>query len=216
MKGSDLMQEAVAIGDPLEYAHPWQPDQGDGTYRNPILYADYSDPDAIRVGDDFYLVASSFNCTPGLPILHSRDLVNWTLIGHALKNLPHTERRVGQLVRVEPPVFLNLYLLFAFEFQTYPTSLVHLGKTIELFQLHRWFGPETQSGPGAVAFPAGVERLTFEMVNMNFEALNNLWGILGGSHFPSVVYKVRLVRIAAAQDAPEPEITTIRLDAVVR
>jgi len=67
---------------------PWQPDGGDGTYRNPIIYADYSDPDVVRVGDDFYLVASSFNCTPGLPILHSKDLVNWTLINHALKNLP--------------------------------------------------------------------------------------------------------------------------------
>ena len=67
---------------------PWIPDQGDGTFRNPILWADYSDPDIVRHGDDFYLVASSFNCTPGLPILHSRDLVNWTLISHALKNLP--------------------------------------------------------------------------------------------------------------------------------
>ena len=70
-------------------AFPWTPDQGDGTYRNPITYADYSDPDVVRVGDDFYLVASSFNCTPGLPILHSKDLVNWTIINHALKNLPH-------------------------------------------------------------------------------------------------------------------------------
>jgi beta-xylosidase len=67
---------------------PWQPDCGNGTYRNPIIYADYSDPDVVRVGDDFYLVASSFNCTPGLPILHSKDLVNWTIINHALKNLP--------------------------------------------------------------------------------------------------------------------------------
>jgi beta-xylosidase len=71
-------------------AHPWLADRGDGTYCNPVLYADYSDPDVIRVGDDYYLVASSFNCTPGLPILHSKDLVNWTLIGHALKNLPDT------------------------------------------------------------------------------------------------------------------------------
>jgi len=70
-------------------AFPWTPDQGDGTYCNPIICADYSDPDVIRVGDDFYLTASSFNCTPGLPILHSKDLVNWTIIGHALKNLPH-------------------------------------------------------------------------------------------------------------------------------
>ena len=71
------------------YAFPWQPDQGDGTYRNPIIYADYSDPDVVRVGDDFFMTASSFNCTPGLPMLHSKDLVNWTIIGHALKNLPH-------------------------------------------------------------------------------------------------------------------------------
>jgi beta-xylosidase len=63
---------------------PWVPDQGDGTFRNPVLFADYSDPDATRVGDDFYLVSSSFHCVPGLPILHSRDLVNWTLINHAL------------------------------------------------------------------------------------------------------------------------------------
>jgi len=73
---------------PHDFAFPWVPDQGDGTYCNPVLYADYSDPDVVRVGGDFYLVASSFNCTPGLPILHSKDLVNWTLIGHALKNLP--------------------------------------------------------------------------------------------------------------------------------
>ena len=54
-------------------------------YTNPIIDADYSDPDVIRVGDDFYLTASSFNCIPGLPILHSRDLVNWKIIGHALQ-----------------------------------------------------------------------------------------------------------------------------------
>lgn len=65
----------------------WQPDMGDGQYKNPVLFADYSDPDAIRVGDDFYLIASSFNKVPGLPILHSKDLVNWKLIGYALKNL---------------------------------------------------------------------------------------------------------------------------------
>ncbi len=62
----------------------WRSDQGDGSYKNPILFADYSDPDAIRVGDSFYLTASSFNCTPGLPVLESKDLVNWRIIGHAL------------------------------------------------------------------------------------------------------------------------------------
>jgi beta-xylosidase len=53
-------------------------------YRNPILDADWPDPDVIRVGGDYYLVASSFNRAPGLPVLHSRDLVNWALLTHAL------------------------------------------------------------------------------------------------------------------------------------
>lgn len=62
----------------------WVADLGNGQYQNPILHADYSDPDAIRVGDDFYMTASSFNHAPGLPVLHSKDLVNWKIISHAL------------------------------------------------------------------------------------------------------------------------------------
>lgn len=69
-------------------AAPWIPDLGDGTYKNPVLFADYSDPDAIRVGDDFYLVASSFLAAPGLPILHSTDLVNWTIVNHVFAQQP--------------------------------------------------------------------------------------------------------------------------------
>lgn len=64
---------------------PWIPDQGDGTFINPVLHADYSDPDVIRVGEDYYMTASSFTCAPGLPILHSRDMVNWRIAGHALR-----------------------------------------------------------------------------------------------------------------------------------
>lgn len=56
-------------------------------YRNPILHADYSDPDVIRVGDTYYMVASSFHFSPGVPILSSKDLVHWTIIGHVLPRL---------------------------------------------------------------------------------------------------------------------------------
>lgn len=66
----------------------WVADQGNGMFKNPILNADYSDPDAIRVGDDYYLTSSSFEHIPGLPILHSKDMVNWTIINHALKKQP--------------------------------------------------------------------------------------------------------------------------------
>ncbi len=69
-------------------AQVWVADQGDGTYKNPILHADYSDPDVIRVNDDYYMVASSFNCAPGIPVLHSKDLVNWEIINHVYDYLP--------------------------------------------------------------------------------------------------------------------------------
>lgn len=62
----------------------WCPDNGDGTYSNPVINADYSDPDVCRAGNDYYLTASSFQCIPGLPILHSNDLVNWTLVNYAI------------------------------------------------------------------------------------------------------------------------------------
>ena len=65
----------------------WVADNDDGTYKNPIIHADYSDPDVIRVGGDFYMTASSFDAVPGLPILHSKDLVNWRIINHAIREL---------------------------------------------------------------------------------------------------------------------------------
>ena len=58
------------------------------SFTNPILYADYSDPDVIRVGSDYYMVASSFHFSPGIPVLRSRDLVHWTIVGHVLPRLP--------------------------------------------------------------------------------------------------------------------------------
>ena len=67
----------------------WSPDNGDGTFTNPVINADYSDPDVCvgPSGEDYYMTASSFQCAPGLPILHSRDLVNWQIVGYALKEL---------------------------------------------------------------------------------------------------------------------------------
>jgi beta-xylosidase len=60
-------------------------------YTNPVLHSDYSDPDVIRSGDDYYMVASSFNCVPGLPVLHSNDLISWKLTGYALRRLQPEE-----------------------------------------------------------------------------------------------------------------------------
>lgn len=73
---------------PVAAQEAWSPDAGPGRYRNPIVHADYSDPDVVRVGDDFYMTASSFNAFPALPVLHSRDLVHWTLVNHAIPAWP--------------------------------------------------------------------------------------------------------------------------------
>lgn len=62
-------------------------DNGDGTYGNPPLYADFPDPDIIRVGEDFYMVSTTFVNSPGLAVLHSKDLVNWTTIGNVIDRL---------------------------------------------------------------------------------------------------------------------------------
>ncbi len=73
---------------PEKPAKLWLADRGDGTYTNPILYTDYSDPDAIRVGEDYFLVASSFCNSPAVPLLHSKDLVNWKVINYIWDRLP--------------------------------------------------------------------------------------------------------------------------------
>ncbi len=62
-------------------------DQGDGTYRNPVLPSDYSDIDAIRVGSDYYAISSTFQYSPGMVILHSYDLVNWEILSHVTNDL---------------------------------------------------------------------------------------------------------------------------------
>lgn len=81
LAGSCMLLTSASAAERLAWG-----DQGDGTYRNPILPADYSDPDVIRVGDDFYLVASDFHFV-GMQVLHSRDLVNWRIIGQVFDRL---------------------------------------------------------------------------------------------------------------------------------
>jgi beta-xylosidase len=81
-----LLALAVGVASAAS-AQVWRADQGDGTYRNPVLFADYPDPDIIRVGSEYYFVTTTFANAPGLTILQSKDLVNWRLTGHVLPRL---------------------------------------------------------------------------------------------------------------------------------
>lgn len=65
----------------------WTADNGNGTFTNPLFFDEFSDPDLIRVGDDFYLTGTTMHTMPGLPVLHSRDLVNWRLMSYAVEKL---------------------------------------------------------------------------------------------------------------------------------
>lgn len=82
-----LLGLAVATGAQAQTkSKTWNPNVSKTEYRNPVLNADYSDPDVCRVGNDYYMTSSSFNCFPGLQVLHSTDLVNWEIIGAALED----------------------------------------------------------------------------------------------------------------------------------
>lgn len=75
---------ALSVNAQKAVSKTWNPNVKNGMYRNPVIDADYSDPDVCRVGNDYYMTSSSFQCFPGLQILHSTDLVNWEIIGAAL------------------------------------------------------------------------------------------------------------------------------------
>lgn len=131
----------------------------------------------------------------------------------ALRNTPHVTEVAGRAHYREPSVFLNLYIIFSFDFVDYGASLLNLGRTIEMFQDRRFLS--AANATGGIVFPAGIDRLIFEHHNMSFEALNNLWSVMGGSHYPSVIYKVRLLEMRDPQvSTPAPEVTQISVETV--
>lgn len=91
MRGSTTRGAAILalalLGSSAASAQVWRSDQGDGSYRNPVLFADYPDPDIIRVGSDYYFVTTTFANAPGLTLLKSKDLVNWRIFSHVVPRL---------------------------------------------------------------------------------------------------------------------------------
>ena len=77
---------AIALAS-VAMAQTWRADNANGTYTNPLFFDEFSDPDLIRVDSDFYLTGTTMHSMPGLPVLHSRDLVNWTFLSYAMERL---------------------------------------------------------------------------------------------------------------------------------
>lgn len=127
-----------------------------------------------------------------------------------MKNKPHHIRVNNQLRRIEPPIVLNLYILFALKLENYAASITKLSQLIGFFQANKWFTFNNISD--TQEFNPPIDRLIFEMYNVNFEQLNHIWSVLGGNHYPSVLYKIRVVKVQRNEQIDAPEINTISLD----
>lgn len=89
-----------------------------------------------------------------------------------------------------PPLYLNLYILFSMNRNKYEDNLVFLGTVIQFFQHQNVFTPVTHPG-----LDNRIQRLVVDLYNLNFEQTNHLWSIMGGKYFPSVMYKIRQVSL---------------------
>jgi hypothetical protein len=88
------------------------------------------------------------------------------------------------------PLNLNLYLLISASFSKYEEALRSLTAVLGYFQAKPVFTPHSAS-----TFPRGLEKLTVEIVNLDMQGLNNLWGNIGGKYLPSVLYKARMLTV---------------------
>jgi hypothetical protein len=127
-----------------------------------------------------------------------------------MKNTRHYIKQDNEVRYRQPSVFLNLYLLFTFYHTDYEKNLLQLSRTVEFFQSRPTF-PNQHLVPGN-AFPESVEKLVFDLYNLNLEQLNHLWGVLGSTYLPSVLYKVRLVEVQSDETQDVPSIQHIEMD----
>ena len=85
--GGSLVTRAATLELPEAARNHWTADNGNGTYSNPLFYEEFEDPDVIRVGEDYYLAGTTMHMMPALQIMHSKDLVNWELVGYCMDRL---------------------------------------------------------------------------------------------------------------------------------
>ena len=116
-----------------------------------------------------------------------------------LKNARNFQKSISGGIRyLAPPLYLNLYILFACNYSLYAPSIQRLGNILQFFQHRKQFEVSSAQSPqneNAFSDEEADFRLTFELYTLTFEQINHLWGALGGRQLPSVMYKARLVRI---------------------
>jgi hypothetical protein len=162
----------------------------------------------VSVGHLHGLSSSELN--PGLRM----SLVNLTQ-ENTMRNMAHTKRDAsGRSQYIPVPVHLNLFVMFAFDFGDYETDMIRLSQTLEFFQDKAFFDANSQ--PTDRPFPNDLSRLTLDLHSLEIEKLNHLWGMLGGTYFPSLLYQVRLVKIDAKTTTDAPEVTTLMINSELK
>ena len=140
---SILVLVSIVLATVAAPAQTWTADNGNGTFTNPLFYDEFSDPDLIRVDDDFYLTGTTMHTLPGLPILHSRDLVNWHLLGYAADQLD-----LGPQFRLEDGKTIYGQGLWAPSFRYYQGTFYIFsninGRKTQLFTAKNPAGPWTR------------------------------------------------------------------------
>lgn len=149
-------------------------DQGDGFFSNPILPGDYSDLDAIRVGSDFYAISSTMQFSPGMVVLHSKDLVNWEIISHVVDDLS----RIGPELNWDQ---MNCYGkgVWAGSIRYYKNKYwVYFGTPNEGFFMSSANNPAGPWEPLQPIWSATIEGV-YDDVTVYKEPLKNSWSIAG-------------------------------------
>jgi len=147
----------------------------------------------------------------GSGISGERDKVILTLFNieeeATLKNNPHYVRQdQNTVLRREPTVYLNLYILLSCAAEEYETALSYISHLIGFYQRKRLFTPENAE----VNFPSDyVEKIILELVSLNLEQINHMWGVLGSKHNPSVMFKLRLAPIQTSSSSPVDLVETV-------
>lgn len=140
-----------------------------------------------------------------------QDKVILTLVNideeKTLKNSPHYVRDGEALIRRNPTLFLNLYVLISCAAEDYETALSKISYIVGFFQRKHVFTAENAEA----AFPdEHVEKIIMDMFSLNFEQVNHLWGILGGKYIPSVLFKMRLVPVQEDRGKDGPLVREIK------
>jgi len=138
--------DPAVLSAPAPVRRTWMADNGNGTYTNPLFYDEFSDPDVIRVDDDYYLTGTTMHAMPGLPVLHSRDLVNWEFLAYAIDRLD-----LGPAYRLQGGEAYGQGIwapCFRYHNGTYYIFANVNGRTTQLFRATNPAGPWTRSELG--------------------------------------------------------------------